>query len=74
MDDIRVALTRSGLEGFSVEKEAGRIVVRGTKDAETVARLCAKVFGVAYAAPAVHLPASMDMRNPDDRETCQQKL
>jgi thiamine biosynthesis protein ThiI len=61
MDDLRVALTRSGLEGFVVEKEAGRIVVRGTRDADNAARLCAKVFGVAYAAPAVYLPASMDI-------------
>ncbi len=61
MDDLRVALTRSGLEGFTVEKEAGRIVVRGTRDADTAARFCARVFGVAYAAPAVYLPASMDI-------------
>ncbi len=61
MDDLRVALTRSGLEDFTVEKEAGRIVVRGIRNAEVAAGFCAKVFGVAYAAPSVYLPASMDM-------------
>jgi thiamine biosynthesis protein ThiI len=60
IDDLKVGLTRNGLDGFKVEKDAGRIIVRGTQDAESAARCCAKVFGVAYAAPAIILPASMD--------------
>jgi thiamine biosynthesis protein ThiI len=60
MDDLKVALTRAGLDGFKVEREAGRIIIRGTRDADTAAQCCAKVFGVAFAASAVSLPASME--------------
>jgi thiamine biosynthesis protein ThiI len=58
-DDLRSTLTRSGFAGFSIEKHAARLVIRGIADAEAAARCCAKVFGVAYAAPATLLPASM---------------
>ena len=59
MDDLKVGMTRKGLDGFNIEMDAGRIIVRGVRDAEIAARCCARVFGVAYAAPASVLPASM---------------
>lgn len=60
LDDIRTALTRAGIENLRPEKHAGRIVIRGPKDAETVTHACSKVFGVAYAAHGLLAPASMD--------------
>jgi thiamine biosynthesis protein ThiI len=60
VDDIRSTLTRSGFSGFSIEKHAARLVIRGIADPEAAARCCAKVFGVVYAAPATLLPASMN--------------
>jgi thiamine biosynthesis protein ThiI len=59
MDDLKVRLTRAGLDGFKVEIDAGRIIIGGTHEAVTAARDCARVFGVAYAAPAIVTPASM---------------
>jgi thiamine biosynthesis protein ThiI len=63
IDDLRVALQRAGFEGFRVEKLAARLVVRGFPEStlEAAAKCCARVFGVAYAVPAVLLPLSMDM-------------
>jgi len=60
IDDLKVGLTRAGFDGFKVEREAGRIIIRGTRDADTAAQRCAKVFGVAFAASAVSLTASME--------------
>jgi len=60
IDDLKVGLTRKGFDGFRMEKDAGRIIVRGTREAENAAQCCARVFGVAYAAPAIILPASME--------------
>jgi thiamine biosynthesis protein ThiI len=60
MDDLKVRLTRAGFEGFKIEKDAGRIMIRGISQADMAAQNCAKVFGVAYAAPATDLPASME--------------
>jgi len=60
MDDLKVGLTRAGVEGFKIEKDAGRIIIRGMRDADTAAQRCARVFGVAFAASAVSLPASME--------------
>ncbi len=58
IDDLRVKLTRAGLEGVRIEKNAARLVVRGIQEPSRAARLCSRVFGVAYAAPALMLPAS----------------
>jgi len=60
VDDLRSMLAKAGFAGFSIEKHAARVVIRGIGDATFAARCCAKVFGVAYAAPATLLPASMD--------------
>jgi thiamine biosynthesis protein ThiI len=60
MDDLKVGLTRAGVEGFKIEKDAGRIIIRGMRDADAAAQRCARVFGVAFAAPAVSLSASME--------------
>jgi thiamine biosynthesis protein ThiI len=60
IDDLKVRLTRAGIEGFRIEKDAGRIMIRGISQTDMAAQYCAKVFGVAYAAPAIDLPASME--------------
>jgi thiamine biosynthesis protein ThiI len=52
IDDLKFALRRSDLECSRVEKDAARLVVFGTKQADAAAALCSKVFGVAYAAAA----------------------
>ena len=52
-------LTRSGINGFIVEKHAARFVIRGLVDTTVPTRLCSRVFGVAYAARAVLVQPSM---------------
>ena len=63
IDDLKFALTRSGLKGFRVEKHAARLVVHGftaPKEAEVGTQSCSRVFGVAYAASATLLSASAE--------------
>ena len=60
LDDIRTALTRAGIENLRPEKHAGRIVIRGAQDAETVTHACSKIFGVAYAAHGLLVSSSLD--------------
>ncbi len=60
LDDLRTELTRAGFDGFSVQKHAARVVIRGLRETASAAHFCSKVFGVAYAAPAFLLPASME--------------
>jgi thiamine biosynthesis protein ThiI len=59
VDDLRSALSKAGFSSFSIDKHAARVVIRGIEDTAAAARYCARVFGVAYAAPATLLPASM---------------
>ncbi len=59
-DDLRFTLTRDGFDGFRIGKDAARLVIHGLREAKIAAQLCSKVFGVAYAAPAILLPASME--------------
>ena len=63
LDDLRFALSRAGFTGFRLEKHAARLVVRGLKtmrEAKDGAKSCSEVFGVAYAAAATLLPASLE--------------
>ena len=60
IDDLRFALSRAGFKGFRVEKDTARLVVRGLHEARPGAQSCSRVFGVAYAAPAFLLQASME--------------
>ncbi len=60
IDDLRFALARDGFEGAWVEKDAARLVVHRVQDAKAAAQVCSKAFGVAYAAPALLLPASLE--------------
>ncbi len=60
IDDLRFTLTRDGFDGFRIGKDAARLVIHGLREAKIAAQLCSKVFGVAYAAPAILLPASME--------------
>jgi len=60
IDDLRFALRNSGFRGFTTEKAAGRIIICGIGDAMLAARIIAKVFGVAYAAPAIKVQASIE--------------
>lgn len=59
-DDLRNALSRKGFAGFTVQKLAGRMLVRGILDTQGAAKCCASLFGVAYSAPAVAVTASAD--------------
>ena len=52
MDDLKFALRRSELDCSRVEKEAARLVVFGTKRSEDAAKVCSRIFGVAYATSA----------------------
>jgi len=63
VDDLRFALSRAGFTGFRLEKHAARLVVCGLRtmrEAKDGAKSCSGVFGVAYAAPAILLPASLE--------------
>ena len=61
MDDLKVGLAgEKSLDAFRIEKDGGRITIRGIRNADDAARRCSRVFGVAYAAPAIMLPASMN--------------
>jgi thiamine biosynthesis protein ThiI len=52
IDDLKFTLKRGDHECSRVEKDAGRLVVFGTKQTDGAAALCSRVFGVAYAAAA----------------------
>ncbi len=60
IDDLKTGLMSVGINSISIRKHAARLVIRGTNEAERAARACARVFGVAYAAPAVAVHASME--------------
>lgn len=60
IDDLRFTLAHNGFEGFRVGKDAARLVIHGIQETKVAAESCSKVFGVAYAAPALLLPASME--------------
>jgi thiamine biosynthesis protein ThiI len=63
VDDLRFALTRSGVGGCRIEKHAARLVAHGftsTEETRIGAESLSRVFGVAYAAPATLLTASED--------------
>lgn len=60
VDDLKFALTRAGFSGSHIERDTARLVVRGLREARLAAPSCSRVFGVAYAAPALLLPASME--------------
>lgn len=60
VDDLRFALRRAGFRNFTTEKTAGRIIIKGVTDAPAAAQTVAKVFGVAYAAPATKISGSME--------------
>ena len=52
IDDLKFALRRNELDCSRVEKEAARLVVFGSKRTEEAAKVCSRIFGVAYAASA----------------------
>jgi len=60
LDDIRTALGRAGISDLRPEKHAGRIAILGAQDARAVAKICATIFGVVYAAHGLAVPASKD--------------
>jgi len=73
-DDLRNALSRKGYAGFTVEKLAGRMLVRGLLDTQEAAKCCASLFGVAYAAPAVVVTASADEVLGEISETASESI
>jgi thiamine biosynthesis protein ThiI len=53
-------LRNADLRNFTIGKAAGRIIVGGINDASLAARTIARVFGVAYAVPAIRVEGSME--------------
>jgi thiamine biosynthesis protein ThiI len=69
--DLKLSLTKAGYNEFSVERHAARIVIRGIQDSLGAAQCCSHVFGVAYAAPALMLPASLETVIEKIKETAE---
>ena len=61
VDDLRFALHRAGLRDFAIEKVASRIIIKSVGNAQLAARTVARVFGVAYATPAIKVSGSMEV-------------
>jgi len=59
VDDLRFALRNANIQNFTIDKVASRIIVGGISDALIAARVVARVFGVAYAIPAIKVTGSM---------------
>lgn len=74
IDDLRTALKDASVDGANIEKHAARLVVRRVRDALSAARVCARVFGVAYAAPAVMLPASIEPITQQILKTAEEEI
>ena len=60
IDDLRFSLASEGETTSRVERDAARLVVHGIREVGTSALTCSRVFGVAYAAPAILVPANME--------------
>lgn len=60
IDDLRFALRNANIQNFTIDKAAGRIIVKGMHDAPLAARMITRVFGVAYAIPAACVAGSLD--------------
>ena len=60
IDDLRFALRNAHIKDFTIEKAAGRIIVRRINNAPLAAQVITRVFGVAYAIPATCTAGSMD--------------
>ena len=60
VDDLKFSLASEGIEGSRVEKDAARFVIHGVRETASSALTCSRVFGVAYAAPALLLPANLE--------------
>ena len=60
IDDLRFALRNVNIKNFTIDKTAGRIIVKGIHDPQLAAQTITRVFGVAYAIPATCINASMD--------------
>jgi thiamine biosynthesis protein ThiI len=59
IDDLKFSLASEGMGGFRVERDAARLVIHGIRETASSALACSRVFGVAYTAPALLLPANM---------------
>jgi thiamine biosynthesis protein ThiI len=59
IDDLRFSLASEGEDGSRVERDAARLVIHGVRQTAASALTCSRVFGVAYAAPAFLVQASM---------------
>jgi len=60
VDDLRFALANEGERDAHIERDAARLVVHGARQTTKSALTCSRVFGVAYAAPALLLPAKLE--------------
>ena len=60
IDDIRFTLRKSNIHNFTIGKAASRIVVSGVTDSRSAAKAIARIFGVAYAIPAIRVDGSIE--------------
>jgi len=60
IDDLKFAMRKSNFRNVTAEKSAGRIVLQGVMDSKVAAHICARVFGVAHAVPAMRVDCSRD--------------
>jgi len=60
IDDLRFSLASQGETASRVERDAARLVVHGAREVDSAALTCSRVFGVAYAAPALLVPADIE--------------
>jgi len=60
VDDLRFVLRNANIQCSSIDRVAGRIIIRGIDNAQKAAQAITKVFGVAHAIPAITVAGSMD--------------
>jgi len=60
IDDLRFSLASQGETGSRVERDAARLIVHGVRETVASALTCSRVFGVAYAAPALLVRANVE--------------
>jgi adenylyl- and sulfurtransferase ThiI len=60
IDDLKFAMRKSNSCHVTAAKSAGRIVLQGVTDSKVAAQICARVFGVAHAIPAMKVDCSLE--------------
>jgi thiamine biosynthesis protein ThiI len=60
IEHLKVLLKRNGIDTHRASVEGGRIVIELGNDAEDAARICSRVFGVSWAAPAFRIQSERE--------------